>query len=487
MISFPRLALVAGATFCLIIPRFATGVGAPSANVKVFYKPVDAEFWKEVERGIAKKNLEDVFKIEKPEKGQGGEVEEWKIGMARALVAAGQPLHAQYLLSNFIQQVVATRQSFEGLRFINEIAKSNSIDESLMEDVAFDLDTKLDDANSRAMIGYFRARALLKKGYADWANQALKDVGTGTTWLDELEFDRTLQILSSGDAATAYGRFESIAKSPNARKGTVKLARLALARLIFERRDYKAAISMYLAADLPVRERARSLNELAWSYYYDQQYGKALGIIHALRTYYFERLFTPETAVLEMLIYRELCHYDRVHALADEFQKTFSDVYKAVENRLPLENIVRIMQTSLQEGALQKRATVIQQLRIERRELLRQNWTSADIRDELVKFGEKRERTTELEIQRILREKVDGIANQFLDLREQVWYLDYEASLRLIQMAESASPDYVPPEKSTGKPNDFFWPADSKEAWRDELLDYELLVRGKCQANGGEK
>lgn len=237
---------------------------------------------------------------------------------------------------------------------------------------------------------------------------------------------------------------------------------------------------MYLTSELPVRERARSLNELAWSYYYDQQYGKALGIIHALRTHYFERLFTPETAVLEILIYRELCHYERVRALADEFQKTFADVYKAVENRLPLENVARIIQASLQEGVLQKRATVIQQLRVERREIIKQKWASEDVRNELLRYGQKRERMTELEVQRILRDKVDAIANQFLDLREQVWYLDYEASLRLIQMAESLSPDYTPPEKSRSKPNEFFWPAASQEAWRDELLNFELLVHGKC-------
>ena len=396
------------------------------------------------------------------------------------MIASGQPLHAQYLLSNLISQSVATRQAFEALSMLNDIAKAGPIDEILMEELAFDLDTKIEESETRSMIGYFKARALLRKGYLDWSAQALREVESGTTWSEELFYDRTLQILSSGDAATAYGNFEMIAKNAQTRKTTAKLSQLALARLIFERRDYKASIEMFREADLPVRERARSLSELAWSYYYDKEFGKSLGMIKALKSTYFERLFSPETALLEMLIFRELCQYEHVRTLAGDFQQTFSDVYRSIEDRLPLENVSRIMQSALQEGVLQKRATVIQSLRKERRDLLKQKWASAELRDELVTYGQRRERITDLEVQRFLRDRVDSIANMFLDLREQVWYLDYEASLRMIQNADTVAPDYEPPTKSKTQPDSFFWPAQSTEAWLDELLNYEVLVRGKC-------
>jgi hypothetical protein len=476
--SFSRIIAFASVVSCLLVP---VGFAArPGSTAKPFYRPVRPDFWKDVDKLIEAKKFAQIFVLEQPPAANGAEVEEWKLAMAKGMIAAGQPLHAQYWLSQLVASSVATRQGFEALHMLHEIAKAGPIDEILMEELAFDLDTKIEESETRSMIGYFKARALLRKGYVDWSAQSLKEVEPATTWNDELTYDRTLQILSSGDAATAYENFEKLAKGATARQPTVQQARLALARLIFERRDYKASIEMFREADLPVRERARSLSELAWSYYYDKEFGKALGVIKALHSVYFERLFTPETALLEMLIYRELCHYDRVRVLAASYQKQFSDVYRAIEDRLPLQNVARIMQTALQEGVLQKRANVIQAVRKERRDLLKQTWSAGQLRDDLVRLGQRRERISDLEVQRFLRDRVDAIANSFLDLREQVWYLDYEASLRLIQNAETVQPDYEPPSKSKTQPDNFFWPAGSSEAWLDELLNYEILVRGKC-------
>ncbi len=454
----------------------------PGQNGVRVYKPVRPDFWKNIQMLIDSKKPKEAFGFAKPSSGVGAEIEEWKVALARAMVAAGQPLHAQYWLSSLVTQSVATRQGFEALSVINEIGKATPFDEIQMEELAFDLDTKIDDAEPRAMIAYYKARALQRKGYSDWSQQALKDLGTGNAWSEELDYDRTLQILASGDAATAYGHFETLAKSTVARQPTAKLSRLAVARLIFERRDYKAAIEMFRDAELPIRERARSIQELAWSYYYEKSYGKALGAIKALKSSYFARLLSPETLLLEMLIYRELCHYQRIKALAVDFQKVFSDVYRSIEGRLPLETVPSIIQAALQEGVLQKRAQVIQQLRLERRELKKQRWMDEETRNELVKWGERRERITDLEVQRLLRARVDGIANSFLDMREQVWYLEYEANLRLIQQQETLVPDYEPPQKNKTQPDNFFWPV-GKEAWLDELLHYEVLVKGTCTPN----
>ena len=48
---------------------------------------------------------------------------------------------------------------------------------------------------------------------------------------------------------------------------------------------------------------------MAWGYYFNRQYGKALGAVRALKSQYYGALLSPETLVLEMVIYRELCHY----------------------------------------------------------------------------------------------------------------------------------------------------------------------------------
>lgn len=444
------------------------------------YRPVRADFWESVERSIQNGQTGAVFKMAPPEQKSGPETDEWKLGIAKALVASGHPLHAQYLLMTVAMKSVGTRQGFEALRLLHRIAKDDAIDETAMEELAFDLDTKIDEPESRSMIAYFKAKALLRRGYTEWAEKALAEIVPGTTYAEELEFDRTLQILNSGDTPAAYAKFESLTKSPAARRSTVLLSRLALARLIFERRDYRGAIGTYLKIELPTRERARTLNELAWSYYYDRAYGKALGTIRAIKSAYFDRLLSPETFLVEMLIYRELCHFKTVKAIVKEFQEFYKPVFQAIEDRKPLENIPQIQQMILQEGNFQKRALAIQSIRTERRALEAVSWAADEFKEELIDLAAKRERLIDAEITRMMRTRIDDIANWFLDLREQALYLDYEASMRMIQLNEDQKETYVPRKADPLKSSVLFWPVTS-ESWLDELLDYEVLVQDQCR------
>jgi hypothetical protein len=469
----------------VLLPLLVLGDFAYAQRVKdrkdaFIYKPIRRDFWLRIDKLIKDGKTLEVFKQRLPDDVQSIQ-DEWKLGMARALIAAGAPIHAQYLLTTVATKSIGTGQGFEALHMIHEIAKAGIADETSLEEVAFELDTKVDEPDTRSMVAYFRARALLRKGYPNWSEQALHDVAPGTTWSDELNYDRTMQTLNAGDSVAAYTRFESLAKSSVARATTSRLSRLALARLVFERKDYRAAISTYASIDLPTRERVRSLNELAWGYYYDRAYGKALGAIQAMKSPFYRTLLSPETLLLEMLIYRELCHYQKVKDIADDFQETFKPVFSQVESRLPLDTVPQFVQMALQEGIMQKRADAIREIRIERRQISKQAWAADDVRESLVKLGEKRERITDAEISRLLKVKSDTLANWFLDLREQVWFLEYEASMRMIQQNDEANEQYEPPKPNKSRPDVMFWPV-TNEAWLDELLDYEVLVRDVCHS-----
>lgn len=449
---------------------------------KFRYRPVNRKYWNEVDSLIKTKKANLIFALPLSREASGSEKDEWRLGTSRALVELGLPIHAQYLLTQLAIRSVGTRQGFEALRMIHEIVKENSADESYLEDLAFDLDTKVDEPESRSMIGYFRARALMRKGYPDWMPLALQDIAANSTWNEELAYDKSMQMLSAGDSASSYTRFEALTRNPQTRTPTAKLAKLALARLIFERRDFKAASMTYITIDLPTRERARTLNELAWTYYYDRAYGKALGAVKALKSPYYRVLLSPETYILEMLIYRELCHFRRVKDIASEFVAHYRSVFSTIEARQPLESIPQFLQMALQEGVMQRRAVAIQQVRQERRLLAKQRWRDEESRNFLLKLGQKRENTVDAEITRMLRTRVDSLANWYLDLREQVWFLDYESSMRMIQLNDDQAEQYQPPEASKTRPDTLFWPIND-EAWRDELLDYEVLVTDACKAS----
>jgi len=462
---------------------------------KFYYHPINVSLWSAVDNLIAKNQARVVFSLKElaNHAAKPGVTDEAKLLLAKALVATHLPVHAQYLLTRVATQSLGTRQAAEALRMIYQIAKEHGIDDTYLEDFAFDLDTKIDDPEARSMIEYYRARSLMRKGYLKWAQQALLNIEPKSTWGKELQYDRTLQILDAGDSANAYTQFEALSHDPETRRPTADMARLALARLVFERTDYSGAISTYLKIDLPTRERARSLNELAWSYYYDKSYGRALGVIKALKSPYYQDVLSPETFVLEMLIYRELCHFRTVKQLAGYFITKFMPVYSAIEDRSSLENVPQFLQMALQEGILQRRAYAIQQVRSERQELRVASWSDEELRRALIAQGERRERIIDAEINRMLKSRIERIGNWFLDLREQVWFLDYESSMRMIQAGEDQNSEaYQPPKAKLSMPDELFWPVNS-EAWFDELLDYNVLIVDSCKAgrtmpnSGGRK
>lgn len=460
----------------------STSIAGPpvAPKDKYAYKPIKTDFWKKTDEAVEKEHAFIIFNHASPAAdAEGPEKDEWRLGIAKALSAVGMPLHAQYLLTTVASKSIGTRQGFEALRILNQVVRDQVVDETALEELAFELDTKVDEPESRSMIGYLRARGLFKKGYQEWAQIALADVVPATTYGQELEFDRAQQALNSGDSVAAYGKFEGISKNPAARTQTQRLSRLALARLIFERKDYRAAVATYSKIDLATRERARSLNELTWTYYYDRAFGRALGTIQALKTPYFRPLLSPETLLVEMLIYRELCHFKHVQQLVKEFLAEYKPIYTTIEDRKPLEKLPEFQQMALQEGLLQKRATAIQFIRMERRELEKLSWSDEALRKELLKLGEKRERLIDAEINRLMISRVDTLANWFLDLREQVWFLEYESSMRMIQLNDDQADHYVPPKADKTRPDILFWPV-SGEAWLDELMDYEVLVQDQC-------
>lgn len=446
------------------------------------YVPLHTDVWKKVDDLLTAGKAADVLKLSPPERSQVAEWDEYRLEIAKSLINDKEPIHAQYLLATIAGKSIGTNQGTQALQLLAEVGRQGQLDESLMEELAFDLDTKLEDPELQSMIAYYRGRMLLRKGYNKWAQQSLNEIGAQTTWSREVAYDKAIQTLAKGDSTAAFEQFDAVAKSERTRRPTAMMAQLAMARLMFERKDYAAAIAIYHRLDLPVREQARALNEVAWNYYYSHAYGKALGAIAALRSKYFTKLYTPETAVLEMLIYRELCHYKQVQALAGKYTQAFSALTKPIMARQRLDSISALEQMALQEGVMQKRARIIQDLREERLRLMAsKDWRAKDLQTWISDQGLRREQIVNAEIRRMLKERLDPIANRFLDFTDQVRFLKYEASLKLLQIKESQTTDYTPPEKDRVKTDTLFWPIN-EESWLDEIPDYEVLVQSLCRA-----
>ncbi len=425
--------------------------------------------------------LEAALDTSPPEELTESQRDEVKLLVAGTLSKLGHALAAQQIYMDVATRAVGTSQGAAALKQLEALAVAVEIDESAVEDFAFEYDGTVEGPAERSMLAWYRSRALMRRGFTDWAARELSSIAVDSAWQAERLYDGAVTSLADGREDEAEAMFAELSQKSVIRVPTKRYAELNRARLIFEKNEYQASLDVVRGLDLPIRERARALHEMAWSRYYMRDYGKALGILQVLDSGYYSDLKTPEADLLRMVIERDLCRYDLVKQSTAFFREKFKKTYKQIESRLPLEADDRLKQMALQSRFLQKRATLVHRVRLEIRALSDEDIkVSPGLEPWLLKQLAIRERKLQAEIDRILGKEIEKVANQFVDLRDQVTFLEYEASIRPLTAAPSDIIDYLPTGASWTKFEKLYWPVTS-EAWWDELDSYEVMLRGRCQ------
>ncbi|CAN5536364.1 hypothetical protein BH10BDE1_BH10BDE1_18350 [soil metagenome] len=438
------------------------------------------EFVKEFRDRLGAKDgkpLDLAFPGEKP---NGPALEELRLLAAEALSKEGNTLSAQAVYADVASRAIGTSQGTWALYGLDNLAQEVELDDSALEELAYEYDATPDGNSESAMISWYRAKALLRRGYDEWAMQDLAKVGAETRWHSDRLFDRATDVLSEGKVDEAAALYEDILKRPLVRIPTKQFAELNRARLIFEKGDYEDTLKTVRSLDLPIRERARAMLEMAWARYYLKEYGKALGILTVIDSAFFEALRSPETDVLRMVIDRDLCRYDLIKTEAASFRERYKKPFKQIEGRLKLEDDAQLKQMALQGRFLQRRATLIHRYRTERKAIYDEDIKIAPgLRDFLMKSLLTRERKVEAEISRALPRELDRVASELIEWRDQISFLEYEASIRPLTAFPVDDVDYRPEAASKTRFEKLYWPVVN-EAWWDELDSYEVLIRARC-------
>jgi hypothetical protein len=433
---------------------------------------------------LLKQKPEEAFAMSAPDVEESSALkDELEIAAAIGLVQVDKPLTAGLILLAVAQRSVGTSQGLWALTELHRIAQSYEIDEDALEAFAYEFDGLVDPVHERSMLAWFRGRALMRRGYLEWANREFQNVHTDSVWHADRIFERSTERLADGRAEESEALLQEILRKGVLREPTRRFAELNRARLLFERGELSAVLETVRKLDLPTRERARVLLEIAWIRYYMRDYGRALGVLEVLRSPFYGLLKSPEADLLKMVIQRDLCRYDLVKESAQDFRREYGAVFQHIESRRPLDLNADLKQLALQARLLQKRAMLIHRYRVERRDLQDSRKFAFKFADQILEkmFYESLERERRLEGDLSLQIPVEAerVANRLLDFRNQVTYLEYEASIRPLRTDLTFGADYMPPVKSKTRFERLFWPITS-EAWWDELEDYQVLLRGRC-------
>lgn len=467
----------------------SSDVKAVSTEVKkVDYQPLNTDFWERIQKSRAIGNSIKALMLaveytEKTVKGLKEDEAEGRLAMGIALEDLNFNFAANSIYLDLVRKNLGTQVSLEALRGLSRLALSHPYDKmEIGEDLVTSIEFGSLPSEIRPFIGFHLGLNNLQNGFKQWSDLNFQTVDPQSPWWAELEYLRALGDIVRDKVADGKARLVGLAANQIAPLRVRKNSRHQLARLAFEDTKYDEAEALLADLDdMPLRTRARVEAERAWIRYYKKDFAKALGHVEILASPLFREFRPLESYIIQLLIYKELCYYDKVSEIAATFRSVYKSTLEDIRKRKPFRKSKTLAKLALLNDRHQYWANFIELLRDERKRLEDLDWSEFGFYRPLMDAYKSKEaevinrQTPEIE------SEAEQIAEQLLDTEEQVAFLDYSARMDALRIRDQRTTRMFEPERiSYVKFDKMFWPV-SDEIWRDELPDYKVLVSGQCE------
>lgn len=329
----------------------------------------------------------------------------------------------------------------------------------------------------QSMSNYYRARYFQNKDFKSWAKTSAKNISNRSAWFYRIKLKALLYDVLEGGEEFPFEKLRSFYMENKESLGKLDLNNLYLisARFLFEQGEFEKAFSVYQTIK-PYSERLKGqiLLEMAWAKHYSQDYSHALGLIKLLEAPYFDISLSTERYLLEVLIYRELCHYEMIKPIENKFTKRFAPAFKSIKKRFGHSSNLILANMSLLEEDL----TNLSQSFIDlNKEIKIYGEYKSSIPDVLRRMS-KRKRSLEKSLEKKVKSKIPGLMNHLLLAKQEMGYLSYVSQLDSMR-SKSSSKKYEAEKIEKYKFDKLFWRTNG-EFWLDELDDFRVLINSKC-------
>jgi hypothetical protein len=265
-------------------------------------------------------------------------------------------------------------------------------------------------------------------------------------------------------------------------------ARLAVARLRYEKKDYEGALKAYDMVQLPSLDpgRATLYLEEAWTRYNLGQLRATIGLLTTLDAPSFRDEFLPDKYILRALVFRDLCQYLPAKRAAKELTRRFSDSLEAIRDRDDLTQDFRLRRAANSHGSTKRAARFLESLNVEVENLGRHAGGFGDrLYKHLTKIYDLAHAEAERLYQQRLRDAVRDEADKLLRADEQVRLMEYEVGLKLYERVKRGA-KLAQPEKEIPLTNAQIGFKFTGEYWNDELRSYRVSIPSRCIEEGGQ-
>lgn len=342
-------------------------------------------------------------------------------------------------------------------------------------------------------VRFHQGLADLRAGRVRWARRAFASIPDDTRYAPEADYALGVAALRRSRDARAVARFRAAEAHPEADRDLRNRARLALARVLYERERYPAAEAMYRRVEVPELTAAEGalLLERAWTAYWQQDPREAMGLLYALEAPSYRDLYAPEKFLLRALIYQRACHYIPAKRAVRRFRFEYGPTLEHIRRRSDLRDspelrrAARTRDPALARAVAHRRALAEEQQRIDD---VGGRWRETGLDESLRRIYDLAAQRADLALDARLAVVTREVAEELVEFEEQMNLLDYEVGLSIYrrlreERARRGLEERI--EIPIGGPDAIYPFVD--EFWNDELSSYDFLITSRCFDDGGEQ
>lgn len=358
-------------------------------------------------------------------------------------------------------------------------------DEVMIDEQVFAaLDLGFLEQEAGAYAHYQQGLVDLRVGNERWANTHFAKLDEGSAEASRAKFALLVTRLKTvkEPSEELITDFLALSQDEKLTREARNEAALAVARLRYERKDFKSALEAYSRVQLPELDpgRATLYLEEAWTRYKLGELRASLGILTTLDAPSFRDEFLPEKYLLRALIFRDLCHYLPAKRAAKELTRRFADSLDAIAERDDLTQDLRLRRAAEAHGSTKRASRYKELLELESERLGRYAGSFGDrLQSHLTKLYALSLGEAERVYQTRLAEAVRQEADTLLRAAEQVRLMEYEVGLKLYERVKKGSKVVLPAEEVLLKADQVAFEFEG-EYWNDELKSYRVRIDSRC-------
>ena len=328
-------------------------------------------------------------------------------------------------------------------------------------------------------VEYLQALGDLRLGFGGWGRTRLEALAASDRlygWRARylLAVDRVSQRNDDG----AEKLLRQILENAAAPADVHNLASLALARLLYEHKNYEEAWTLYSQVHLPLVEQDVVLLERAWDRIASDDNQRALGMVIGLGAPIYRRVFAPERDLIRAMALRRLCQYRAAHLAVNEFRAHYGALVRKARDRSGLREDRQIMEWAAWGTRLAPWARTRTRLHTE--SAMVSQVGDDQLAEHLHTLYNARLAYTEDTLKRGLVRAIDHVVDELLRVDEQMSLIDYEIGAGLMKPGGNRAGHLTARtgELPYGSSQVFF--RFDGEYWSDELGDFAVISDDRC-------